>query len=117
MYLYISNRFTRHHDAQVIMIDSMDYGSEELVVVGRGDSPALAVLDRNARSLAQRVADETKEELEKVLKRVENVRKTFRKFPCELVMKLENCKLSTCLIQRPKVDIIRKKSINTKNDV
>ena len=58
------------------MSDTMDYyASEELLVVGRGDSPALAVLDRNARSLAQRVADETKEELEKVLKRVENVRK------------------------------------------
>ena len=58
------------------MIDTMDYyASEELLAVGRGDSPALAVLDRNARSLAQRVADETKEELEKVLKRVENVRK------------------------------------------
>ena len=58
------------------MIDTLEYDSE-LLVVGRGDSPALAVLDRNARSLAQRVADETKEELEKVLKRVDNVRIFF----------------------------------------
>ena len=58
------------------MIDTLEYDSD-LLVVGRGDSPALAVLDRNARSLAQRVADETKEELEKVLKRVDNVRIFF----------------------------------------
>ena len=42
-------------------------------VMDRGDAPAQAVLDRNARSLAKRVADETKEELGKVMKRVEYV--------------------------------------------
>ena len=39
----------------------------------RGDAPAQEVLDRNARSLAQRMADETREELSKVMKRVDNV--------------------------------------------
>ncbi len=44
-----------------------------VTILDRGDAPAQAVLDRNARSLAQRVADETKEELAKVMKRVDHV--------------------------------------------
>ena len=47
-----------------------------LSILDRGDAPAQAVLDRNARSLAQRVAEETKEDLAKVLERVDNVSKT-----------------------------------------
>lgn len=42
-------------------------------ILDRGDAPAQVVLDRNARSLAQRVADETKDELAKVMNRVEHV--------------------------------------------
>ena len=42
-------------------------------ILDRGDAPAQAVIDRNARSLAQRVADETKDELHKVMDRVDNV--------------------------------------------
>ena len=42
-------------------------------ILDRGDAPAQAVIDRNARSLAQRVADETKDELNKVMDRVDNV--------------------------------------------
>ncbi|XP_041356071.1 uncharacterized protein LOC121373472 [Gigantopelta aegis] len=42
-------------------------------LMDRGDGPAQAVIDRNARSLAQRIADDTKQELEKVLGRVDNV--------------------------------------------
>ena len=42
-------------------------------ILDRGDGPAQAIIDKNARSLAQRVADETKDELEKVMNRVENV--------------------------------------------
>ena len=42
-------------------------------ILDRGDAPAQAIIDRNARSLAQRVADETKQELAKVLHRVDNV--------------------------------------------
>ena len=42
-------------------------------ILDRGDAPAQAILDRNARTLAKRVADETKEELGKVMKRVETV--------------------------------------------
>ena len=42
-------------------------------ILDRGDAPAQAVIDRNARSLAQRVADETKDELHKVLNRVDHV--------------------------------------------
>lgn len=42
-------------------------------ILDRGDAPAQAVIDRNARSLAQRIADETKDELEKVMTRVETV--------------------------------------------
>ncbi len=44
-----------------------------LSILDRGDAPAQAVIDRNARSLAQRVADETKEELARVLQRVDHV--------------------------------------------
>ena len=43
------------------------------LLTDRGDGPALAIIDRNARSLAQRVADETKEELARVLQRVDIV--------------------------------------------
>ena len=49
-------------------------GCDDLLT-DRGDGPALAIIDRNARSLAQRVADETKEELAKVLQRVDIVSK------------------------------------------
>ena len=42
-------------------------------ILDRGDAPAQAVLDRTARSLAQRVADETRDELEKVMTRVDHV--------------------------------------------
>ena len=49
-------------------ISLMDRGDMD-----RGDSPAQAILDKNARSVAQRIADETREELEKVLERVDHV--------------------------------------------
>ncbi|KAL4216433.1 hypothetical protein ACF0H5_024158 [Mactra antiquata] len=42
-------------------------------IIDRGDAPAKAVIDKNTRSLAQRVADETKEELDKVMDRVDNI--------------------------------------------
>lgn len=42
-------------------------------ILDRGDAPAQAVIDRNARSLAQRVVDETREELDKVMTRVHTV--------------------------------------------
>lgn len=42
-------------------------------ILDRGDGPAQAILDRNARSLAKRVSDETKEELGQVMQRVQNV--------------------------------------------
>lgn len=42
-------------------------------VLERGDAPAQAVLDRNARSKAKRIADETKEELAEVMNRVDRV--------------------------------------------
>ncbi|CAL1539572.1 unnamed protein product [Lymnaea stagnalis] len=42
-------------------------------ILDRGDAPAQAVIDRNARSLAQRVADETRDELNKVMTRVQNI--------------------------------------------
>ena len=42
-------------------------------IIDRGDAPAKAIIDKNTRSLAQRVADETKEELDKVMDRVDNV--------------------------------------------
>ncbi|RUS69913.1 hypothetical protein EGW08_022325, partial [Elysia chlorotica] len=41
-------------------------------ILDRGDAPAQAVIDRNARSLAQRMSDETKDELQKVMSRVHN---------------------------------------------
>jgi len=43
-------------------------------IIDRGDAPAKEVIDKNVRSYAQRVADETKEELDKVMDRVDNVR-------------------------------------------
>ena len=43
----------------------------------RGDAPAQAIMVRNARTLAQRLADETKEELAIVLDRVEQVSGKF----------------------------------------
>ncbi|ESO89704.1 hypothetical protein LOTGIDRAFT_164724 [Lottia gigantea] len=46
-------------------------------ILDRGDAPAQAVIDRNSRALAQRVANETKEELEKVMHRVENICENF----------------------------------------
>ena len=49
-------------------ISLMDRGDMD-----RGDSPAQAILDKNARSVAQRIADETREELEKVLERVDHI--------------------------------------------
>jgi enoyl reductase-like protein len=42
-------------------------------ILDRGDEPAQAIIDKNKRSLAQRIADETKDELEKVMTRVEDV--------------------------------------------
>ncbi|KAK3715909.1 hypothetical protein RRG08_043924 [Elysia crispata] len=42
-------------------------------ILDRGDAPAQAVIDRNARSLAQRMSDETKDELQKVMSRVHNI--------------------------------------------
>ena len=45
-----------------------------VTILDRGDAAAQAVIDRNARSLAQRVADETREELTKVMGRVDDVR-------------------------------------------
>ena len=53
-----------------------------ITLLDRGDAPAQAVIDRNARSLAQRVADETKDELSKVLERVDNVRIVSNSGPC-----------------------------------
>ncbi|XP_013417598.1 nuclear mitotic apparatus protein 1 isoform X2 [Lingula anatina] len=46
-------------------------------ILDRGDSPAQLVLDKNARSFAQRMADDTKEELEKVMKRVDHIYGTY----------------------------------------
>ncbi|KAL8615078.1 hypothetical protein ACOMHN_013612 [Nucella lapillus] len=46
-------------------------------ILDRGDAPAQAVIDRNARSMAQRVADDTKDELEKVMTRVETIYSSF----------------------------------------
>ncbi|KAL5020532.1 hypothetical protein ScPMuIL_003424 [Solemya velum] len=42
-------------------------------ILDRGDAPAREVLDKNARSLAQRTANETKDELEKVMSRVDTI--------------------------------------------
>lgn len=49
------------------------YYEGTIQILERGDAPALEVIDRNARSLAQRAADETQEELKRVLSRVDNV--------------------------------------------
>lgn len=46
-------------------------------ILDRGDAPAQAVIDRNARSLAQRICDETKDELNKVMTRVHSVSFVF----------------------------------------
>ncbi|WAR30178.1 hypothetical protein MAR_003746, partial [Mya arenaria] len=51
--------------------DRMNYVGS-ISIIDRGDAPAKAVIDKNVRSLAQRVADETKEELDKVMDRVDN---------------------------------------------
>ena len=48
-----------------------------IAILDRGDAPAQAVIDRNARSLAQRMADETRDELNKVMTRVHNVSLKF----------------------------------------
>lgn len=51
---------------------SMNYiGS--ISILDRGDGPAQAIIDKNKRSVAQRLADETKDELEKVMHRVEDI--------------------------------------------
>ncbi|KAH3740919.1 hypothetical protein DPMN_047636, partial [Dreissena polymorpha] len=42
-------------------------------IIDRGDAPAKAIIDKNVRSMAQRVADETKEELNKVMDRVDKI--------------------------------------------
>ncbi|XP_035829519.1 cingulin, partial [Aplysia californica] len=42
-------------------------------ILDRGDAPAQAIIDRNARSLAQRMADETRDELSKVMSRVHTI--------------------------------------------
>lgn len=42
-------------------------------IVDRGDAPAQSIIDRHVRSVAQRVADETRDELAKVMERVDNV--------------------------------------------
>lgn len=42
-------------------------------ILDRGDGPAQAIIDKNKRSVAQRLADETKDELEKVMHRVEDI--------------------------------------------
>ncbi|XP_033725875.1 myosin-6-like isoform X4 [Pecten maximus] len=46
-------------------------------ILDRGDAPAQAIIDKNARSLAQRVADETRDELEKVMTRVDNIYESY----------------------------------------
>ncbi|XP_064645331.1 centromere-associated protein E-like isoform X3 [Lineus longissimus] len=46
-------------------------------ILDRGDAPAQEVLDRNARTHAKRVSNETKEELTQVMKRVDNVCDSF----------------------------------------
>ncbi|CAH1790319.1 unnamed protein product [Owenia fusiformis] len=44
-----------------------------IAILDRGDAPAQVVIDKNARSLAQRVADDTREELDRVMGRVEHI--------------------------------------------
>ena len=51
---------------------SMNYVGS-ISILDRGDGPAQAIIDKNKRSVAQRLADETKDELEKVMTRVEDV--------------------------------------------
>lgn len=51
---------------------SMNYVGS-ISILDRGDGPAQAIIDKNKRSVAQRLADETKDELEKVMHRVEDV--------------------------------------------
>ncbi|KAI0214537.1 hypothetical protein LSAT2_000378 [Lamellibrachia satsuma] len=46
-------------------------GSCKDLLLDLGNGPAQAIIDQNARTLAQRVADETREELARVLERVE----------------------------------------------
>ena len=58
---------SNHHLAKM-----MNYVGS-ISIIDRGDAPAQAVIDKNVRSLAQRVADETKDELDKVMDRVDNV--------------------------------------------
>ena len=80
--MHFSTSFTLAH--LIIALFSVDYVNMSLNFVGsitvmdRGDAPAQAVLDRNARSLAKRVSDETKNELGKVLKRVDQVTPTCK---------------------------------------
>uniref|UniRef100_K1QF08 Uncharacterized protein n=1 Tax=Magallana gigas TaxID=29159 RepID=K1QF08_MAGGI len=50
---------------------SMNYVGS-ISILDRGDGPAQAIIDKNKRSVAQRLADETKDELEKVMHRVED---------------------------------------------
>ncbi|XP_064595815.1 neurofilament medium polypeptide-like [Liolophura sinensis] len=56
------------------------YYEGTIQIVDRGDAPALEVIDRNARSLAQRAADETQEELKRVLSRVDNIYGSYESF-------------------------------------
>ncbi|XP_048750682.2 myosin heavy chain, striated muscle-like isoform X3 [Ostrea edulis] len=51
---------------------SMNYVGS-VSILDRGDEPAQAIIDKNKRSLAQRIADETKDELDKVMHRVEDI--------------------------------------------
>ena len=51
----------------------MSYIDTATLMEDRGDGPARDVIDRNARTFAERASNETKEELAKVLERVENV--------------------------------------------
>ncbi|XP_052692630.1 uncharacterized protein LOC128170920 isoform X1 [Crassostrea angulata] len=51
---------------------SMNYVGS-ISILDRGDGPAQAIIDKNKRSVAQRLADETKDELEKVMHRVEDI--------------------------------------------
>ncbi|XP_061170471.1 myosin-10-like isoform X3 [Saccostrea echinata] len=55
---------------------SMNYVGS-ISILDRGDAPARAIIDKNKRSLAQRIADETKDELEKVMHRVEDIYESY----------------------------------------
>lgn len=64
--------FLMSFKGSVTKMSGMNYlGS--ISILDRGDGPAQAVIDRNARSLAQRMADETRDELNKVMSRVHTV--------------------------------------------